>query len=491
MRYRILIFFVLSAIISNSQEVNDISVIGNGFGKSENEAISSALRNSIEKAVGVFIVSSSEVINDELVKDQINSVATGNIIDYSVISLLKDETGYKATVSANISPDKLVISLNNQVGSKFEVKGNVYAQNAMKEKFYKEQEPLIIKSLMDQYAKVPFFDISVHMAEPKSSLNFESEISDFDIYRKGMNDSVTNIFRNKIFYASSTIRNRTPEKKLLTDEVQIFKRDCPKETAKHADKYWVMEFERKSKLCAFKEGSAVPFYVEDLSQVRDFKKDFFIDFLFFPKINKNYISFVEGLVKMLDEISISDLDAYSKVSKTPPIILSFSSIELISSDVIKELTGIHQFTPPSEITHLPKSVQKETQAFWQDVDGYFFYLRNKESIKLLTDFFGSDFGSEVVKKMIGAQNFTSDFIDFNKLRKFFGNYNDLCHLNGSQFLNETTKNPKERVVHIYPFIQIDPSGVSKLTYEPFIVRKTLTTEELNTIKSLEFKPIKN
>lgn len=482
MRYRILIFFVLSAIISNSQEVNDISVIGNGWGKSENEAISSALRNAIEKAVGVFIVSSSEVVNDELVKDQINSVATGNILDYSVISMLKDGIGFKATVSANVSPDKLVISLNNQVGSKFEVKGNVYAQNAIKEKFYQEQEPLIIKSLMDQYSNVPFFDISVHMAEPKSSLNFDSEISDFDIYRKGMNDSVTNIFRNKIFYASSTMRKRTPEKKLLADEVQVFKPDYPKEMAKYADKYAIMEWDKKFKSLAFR-GINLATYIENPRQDEDYKKDFFIDFLFFPTINKNYIAFIEGLVKMLDQISITDLEAYSKISNNPPIIVSLSSIELIPSEVINDLTALHQFSVPE----MDKSMTKEMQAYLQDIDGYFFYLRNKDSVKLLSEFLGT----EVQKKMIGSYNFTSDIVDFNKLYKVGGMIGGLCEINRAQVLNETTKDPKARVIHYYPFIKVDESGAAKQTYGPFIIRKTLTTEELNTIKSLEFKPLKN
>jgi hypothetical protein len=224
---------------------------------------------------------------------------------------------------------------------------------------------------MDQYASVPFFDISVNMAEPKSSLNFDGDVTDFDIYRKGMNDSVTNMFRNKIVYASEKT-NRALEKKLLTDVVQIFKPDCPKEIAKYLDKDQVMEYERKAKLCAFKEDSRVHFYVEDLGGGSVYKKDFFIDFLFFPKINKNYVAFVEGLVKMLHEISITDLEAYSRISKSPPIIVSFSSIELISADVIKDLTAIHQFLPTESISSLPKSLQKEMLGANQDVDGYFF-----------------------------------------------------------------------------------------------------------------------
>ena len=88
---------------------------------------------------------------------------------------------------------------------------------------------------------------------------------------------------------------------------------------------------------------------------------------------------------------------------------------------------------------------------------------------------------------MGSQNYTSDVIDLNKLENVVGKrYPALYAINGAQFLN-----PKEKVVRFFPFIQIDPTGASKLTYEPFIIRKTLTTEELNNIKSLEFIPLKH
>ena len=458
MRYYLLIFLVLIAFNSNSQEVNEVSVIGNGFGSNENEAISSALRNSIEKAVGVFIVSSSEVVNDELVKDQINSVATGNILDYSVISMLKDGTGFKATVSANISPDKLVISLNNQVGSKFEVKGNVYAQNAIKEKFYQEQEPLIIKSLMDQYANVPFFDISVHMAEPKSILNSNSKITDFDSAMIGFNDTLTSIFKKKVLYTSETYlyggAYGGEKKKLYKGEVHT---------------------------------GITSFYYEE--SLEEKKGDFFIDFLLLPKINKTYIGFIEGLIKMLNDISIKDINAYSKISNSPPVIISFSSIELISPDVIKTLKGMHQTIQlPADFDQLKNYRQKEILSYSQNLKGYFFYLRNSESANLIARFLSV----ELAKKVLGTYNFVSDFIDFDDLRFYNPGgresefYIPLCHENFWML------NRDNEIRYFYPFIHItEMNGINCVTFEPFIIRKIFTTDELNAIKSFEFKPLKN
>jgi hypothetical protein len=56
-----------------------VTLVVSGQGKTKNEAQQNALRSAIEQAYGAFISSKTEVLNDELVKDEIVSVSNGNL----------------------------------------------------------------------------------------------------------------------------------------------------------------------------------------------------------------------------------------------------------------------------------------------------------------------------------------------------------------------------------------------------------------------------
>ena len=50
---------------------NTVSVISFGDGKTKDEATNAALRHCIEKTFGVFVTTNTQVVNDELIKDDI------------------------------------------------------------------------------------------------------------------------------------------------------------------------------------------------------------------------------------------------------------------------------------------------------------------------------------------------------------------------------------------------------------------------------------
>jgi hypothetical protein len=161
-----LLFLVLNAINLQAQSDNVVNVIASGDGKTKDLATNAALRNCIEKTFGVFISASSEVKNDRLINDQVSSVASGNIISYEVISEIHNSENFNITVSAKISPEVIVKKLNSK-GNVFELKGNVYAQNAIKENFYQSQELIILKDFFDKYKQVNFFNFDFVIGKPK------------------------------------------------------------------------------------------------------------------------------------------------------------------------------------------------------------------------------------------------------------------------------------------------------------------------------------
>ena len=138
-----------------------VEIIKYGQGPSEKKAINIALRSCIESTFGVFVSSSTEIENDELLYDQISTVANGYINDYKILSSKKNGTVYDVIVSANISPKKLVADLNKNGNNKFEVKGAVYVQNIQKERFYREQEYNVFQDFLKMYENQDFSQVEI------------------------------------------------------------------------------------------------------------------------------------------------------------------------------------------------------------------------------------------------------------------------------------------------------------------------------------------
>jgi hypothetical protein len=61
-------------------EDKTVTLVVSGQGKTQDEAKQNALRSAIEQAFGAFISSKTEILNDNLVKDEIVSLTNGNII---------------------------------------------------------------------------------------------------------------------------------------------------------------------------------------------------------------------------------------------------------------------------------------------------------------------------------------------------------------------------------------------------------------------------
>ena len=67
----IAIFCIFSMQVIHAQENKTITLTVSGTGKNLEEAKNNALRSAIEQAFGAFISSKTEILNDNLVKDEI------------------------------------------------------------------------------------------------------------------------------------------------------------------------------------------------------------------------------------------------------------------------------------------------------------------------------------------------------------------------------------------------------------------------------------
>ena len=144
-----------------------VILVVNGQGNTPEEAEKNALRSAIEQAFGAFISSKTEVLNDNLVMDQIVTVANGNIQKYEKISEIKLSNGnYATSLRVTVSVDKLRSFVQSK-GISVEFNGGAFAMNMAMQEMYKENELIAWKNT----------ETIIHQLIP-SCFNYQLEISD-------------------------------------------------------------------------------------------------------------------------------------------------------------------------------------------------------------------------------------------------------------------------------------------------------------------------
>lgn len=145
----LLLFIAFSCF---SQSINDdktLTLTVSGNGKTLEEAKSNALRSAIEQAFGAFISSKTEILNDNLVKDEIVSVANGNIQKFEIISQVEiPNNGYAMTLNATVSISKLT-SFAQSKGVSIEVKGGLFAANIIQQELNEKAELISLQNILN------------------------------------------------------------------------------------------------------------------------------------------------------------------------------------------------------------------------------------------------------------------------------------------------------------------------------------------------------
>ena len=153
-----------------SQDDKTVTLIVSGQGQTQDEAKQNALRNAIEQAFGTFISSKTEILNDELVKDEIVSVANGNIQDFEILSEVQTpDGGYATTLKATVSVTKLT-SFSKGKGIEVEFNGSLFAFNVMQQKLNEENELIAIRNACEVAYKISksSFDYKIEASDPKN-----------------------------------------------------------------------------------------------------------------------------------------------------------------------------------------------------------------------------------------------------------------------------------------------------------------------------------
>jgi hypothetical protein len=151
-----------------AQKVEEVTLTVSGDGATQAQATEVALRSAIEQAFGVFVSANTTILNDELVKDEIATVSSGNIKKYEEIATVTLPNGNTAvTLKAVISVSKLITYAQSK-GSTAEFAGATFGMNMKLKELNKQNEEKAIENMLPQLeALVPnMFDYQLEIGEP-------------------------------------------------------------------------------------------------------------------------------------------------------------------------------------------------------------------------------------------------------------------------------------------------------------------------------------
>ena len=164
----VLFFFTLSSELF--AQVNEVTLVTSGEGATENDAVNEALRSAIEQAYGVFVSANTDILNDELVKDEIVTVSSGNIHSYKKLGCVELANGNKSvSVEATVSVSNLV-SFAQSKGASCEFAGAVFGANLKLINLNKANAEKAIEHLYTSLESVAatMYDYEVEVGQPKS-----------------------------------------------------------------------------------------------------------------------------------------------------------------------------------------------------------------------------------------------------------------------------------------------------------------------------------
>lgn len=153
----------------SSESQNIVTLIVSADGSTKDEATKIALRSAIEQTYGTFVSNNTTILNDELVKDEIVTVSSGNIVGYKEISCEQMPGGsFFVTLQATVSISKL-ISYAQSKGAETEFAGATFGMNMKMKELNKKNEEIALKNLAKQIIALypSSFSYNINVSEPK------------------------------------------------------------------------------------------------------------------------------------------------------------------------------------------------------------------------------------------------------------------------------------------------------------------------------------
>ncbi len=144
-----------------------VTLKASGSGTTQEQAKNNALRSAVEQAYGAFISSKTEILNDQVVADEIVSVASGNIQAFKILEEQHTDSLDFCLLEAAVSISKLT-SFAQSKGYAVEVQGGMFAINIKQKQLNESAEVVAIRNGLTTALDIldNGFDFKIKTSEP-------------------------------------------------------------------------------------------------------------------------------------------------------------------------------------------------------------------------------------------------------------------------------------------------------------------------------------
>lgn len=194
--FSILIVIMTGQVLAQDQTV---TLTTTGQGLTVDEARNNALRSAIEQAFGAFISTRTEILDDELIRDEIISVSSGNIQNYDILNEIQlPNQYYSSTINTTVSVSNLT-SFSKGKGIDIEFEGSLFAFNIDQQKLNEENEIKVLTELFEIFHQMALnsFDYSITADSPIQEKINGRLLNDPDIWTVPLDIEINT---NKTFY---------------------------------------------------------------------------------------------------------------------------------------------------------------------------------------------------------------------------------------------------------------------------------------------------
>lgn len=161
-----------------AQAIDDVSLVVTGTGESKESAVQNALRSAVEQAYGAFVSSNTTILNDELVKDEIATVSSGNIKSYTEIDNQRiNDNSWIVSLRAVVSTSALT-SYAKSKGASCEFAGAVFGANLKLAKLNQQNTQIALQHMVEVFKQFGenLFDYSLSVGNPDANGRFTIEV---------------------------------------------------------------------------------------------------------------------------------------------------------------------------------------------------------------------------------------------------------------------------------------------------------------------------
>jgi hypothetical protein len=222
--FTLVIFILTKAIYAQSNP--DVKLIVGGQGMSIESATNNALRSAIEQAFGTYISSKTEILNDELNKDEIVSISSGNIKSYKIISQTNLENNEIAVSLEAVVSVNAMVSFFKAKGVEAEFQGGLFAANMLQQELNAKNELIVIRNLIEIFENIEgMFNYELIVSEPK--VDPEQNSNDNFIIDLSVNISSTTVFDQTMDYILKSVEALSMKKDEALNLINVGKKVYP------------------------------------------------------------------------------------------------------------------------------------------------------------------------------------------------------------------------------------------------------------------------